>query len=424
MYCALKLNEFNNIEDNVVIFKGTDVKNYTRANWNAVIFYTYLYHNIWKKQTSVNDIVKFVQNKYKGYDLSRSILDVEKYLSELFIDEYVVSIICGEYTDIESINCETSSNIAQFICKSAIINYDNKIIDTPICLHTKDGKIGRIETLCGIFETIDEFFNVSNLTQLKQYEQNKGVDIGYQLLNKEDIHDLPNSYTVNGQTYTNKCYMMATFETLHSSPTIRKLVDELNVLPDKYWYNELDLNISHTLKKIFTNIENCEKDIAVLCNKIIEHIEESSIVNELHETSGNTHDKIEKLRERYIGKSSYRSNEFNSYYAFFIEILEILEIEAIKKKGISLDFAEELRSVTFKENIEIRDKRYKFISNIACESMTGYDFSATIRTKGNKWYEVSSFHSSVSYIGDKFGENNEYAKYGKYRTLVIYELID
>ena len=267
MYCALKLNEFNNIEDNVVIFKGTDVKNYTRANWNAVIFYTYLYHNIWKKQTSVNDIVKFVQNKYNGYDLSRSITDIKWYIEKLDICNYI-----NDYNAIKSYKAgaeiansvllrtkfDEKTKSGKFTMTSAYVRIDDDILlNTPITVTISDGKIAKMRTESYKYRHIGNLsYNMiaTNISS-KKPKHNK-----IEVLDKTKFHLLKQSpIGFNIQTKQlcpiNRCYINAPLIALYALTPIRKLVNELASKPLIERYGCKKWQTSHAIKQFFDYIE-------------------------------------------------------------------------------------------------------------------------------------------------------------------------
>ena len=87
-------------QDGVAIFTNTDPKNYTTANKNAVLLYSWFYMNIYNGKTSIDDIVEKVKvnNKYQDIDFSKSITDIKGYDEALKLSEWVKKLIANNLT--------------------------------------------------------------------------------------------------------------------------------------------------------------------------------------------------------------------------------------------------------------------------------------------------------------------------------------
>ena len=271
--CALKLNEFENknIKDNVVMFEGTNVRNYTRSNWNAVIFYTYLYHNMWNKETSVKNISKIVQNKYKDYDLSASVSDVQEYENELQIGKYyipllkkTVNISKRDKTTIIPYVFVSEKFDSKTLCGKLILNnvhikIGNKYLITNISIKIINGKIASIKT---------DTYKYRNINNLNEYMIAEGITskqskkpINLQVLNNKDYNCL--YQTTKGfdelakeDKDINRCYINASLYAIYSIPSIRNIVNELANKPKIERYGYKNWQISHALKQLFNDIKH------------------------------------------------------------------------------------------------------------------------------------------------------------------------
>ena len=87
--CITDTDEFKNINDNSIIDFNIKPKNYTAANWNAVVLYNYL--NILKYAGNIDDLYDKLAKYFKGYEdkIEKAVSDIKQYDKELHIAEWM-----------------------------------------------------------------------------------------------------------------------------------------------------------------------------------------------------------------------------------------------------------------------------------------------------------------------------------------------
>ena len=136
--CISKQAEFSDDKEEIIIFKGTDPKNYTVANWNSVILYNFFGKAINQGKTDIDEIGKDVIDYYKDNiseldkeNIITSVNQIKKYAENLNLSEFIKKYKSSQLTKIENDTIYFMDNCIEIDGEkpfSKVLVKDNKIL--------------------------------------------------------------------------------------------------------------------------------------------------------------------------------------------------------------------------------------------------------------------------------------------------------
>ena len=136
--CVSKQVEFADDKSKIIIFKGTDPKKYTIANWNSVILYNFFYKAINQGKSDIDEIGKAVIDYYKDSipelakeNIITSVSQIKKYAESLNLPKFIENYKPKQLTKIENDTIYFIDNgieIGEEKPFSKVLVKDNKIL--------------------------------------------------------------------------------------------------------------------------------------------------------------------------------------------------------------------------------------------------------------------------------------------------------
>ena len=384
--CILKQGQFDGIKD-IVDFQGTEPRNWTQANWNAVFLYNFLNSvfylcssnqlYILKKETDfitlsaikLKLLYKF-GNQFESR-LTKAHDDIKKYIQELgvldWIIEYQKDIDKIPYLDV--VNIDKNGNGFVKISFNTIGKLTNKLTEKGmkqgnLYAVIKDNKLSHY-----VIEIDGEKYNIKidkyfNLSDVFVPEVNDNFEDS--LLDSKQIHPLPN--------YGGVCWFSSGLWALCASKYYREVIKHMNLI----W------------KLNNTEFDNFNNNISEPISELIASMMKSQISSDQYKGLR------KKIDERYVGYM--RKEQYIAEYNELYSILENKDIYEFEQKLCELNSCYKMNITEYEGKKPTREVCVKLIKDIKTQIM-----NSVVNYRELKGYSVEPIiYESLYYCKPKY----------------------